>query len=164
MESKGEMLRYILFTGQLILILYQSAMLVFFSANGFHGQAFFIVMALVTTILVILITNEEIFEAEKVPSIVMIEKIGRGLELEKDSINKWRKEYSHPLLPISASHQAHAFGAEILKRDNWHEFIDDEQMKRFLSRLEEREESVKLSIHSRMSYSMHQVRRTFERV
>lgn len=138
-ESKSEMLSYILFTGQIILILYQCCLLVFFSANEMNIPAFFVVLTILLTLIVWKRTNEEVFDAEKIPMLQQVERANQSMELIEDSISKWRKEYSHPLLLISASHQAHVYGAEILRRDNWQEFINDDEIHDFLERIEEDE-------------------------
>lgn len=151
MESKSEMLRYILITGQIILILYQSAVLVFFSINDMNLQAFIVTVTLLCTIVFVIYTNEEVFEAEKIPSLVMAERANRSLDLIQDSISKWRKEYSHPLLLISAAQQAQAYGVEILQRDNWHDFMNDDEINDFLHRIED-EDSHKNSQVNRHSF------------
>ena len=154
MESKSEMLDYILITGQIILILYQSAILVFFSIHEMNLQSFLVIMTIIMTIVVLIRTKEDVFESEKIRELVMVEKANQNLELAADSISKWRKEYSHPLILISAAHQAQAYGIEILKRDNWHEFMNDDEINEFLHKMDD-DESHKGSIASRHSISHH---------
>lgn len=143
LESKSEVLNHIIFIGQIILVLYQSAVLVFFSMNDMHIQSFFIAMIMIMTILVIVLTNEHVFEPEKIPSLVMVERANQSLDLVANSISKWRREYSHPLIVISASHQAHVYGSEILIRDNWHDFMNDEEIKQFLQKIDGEDDSHK---------------------
>lgn len=152
MESKSEMLDYILITGQIILVLYQSAILVYFSLHDMNMQSFLVVMTIIMTIVVFIRTKEDVFESDKINELVMIEKANQNLELVPDSVSKWRKEYSHPLILISAAHQAQAYGVEILRRDNWHEFMNDDEINEFLHKMDE-EESHKNSIASRPSLS-----------
>lgn len=79
--------------------------------------AFFVVITIIVTLIIWKRTSDDVFDEEKIPSIVMVENANRNLELTEDSISKWRKEYSHPLLLISASHHAQAYGVEILKEE-----------------------------------------------
>jgi hypothetical protein len=132
--------------------------------NDKNIQSFLIAMVLIITILVVILTNEHVFEPEKIPSLVMVERANRSLELVSNSVSKWRREYSHPLIIISASHQAHAYGSEILNRDNWHDFMNDEEIGQFLQRIEEEDGSNKNnSVASRLSFNGNRPRRkTFE--
>ena len=164
LESKSEVLNHIIFTGQIILVLYQSAVLVFFSMNDKHVQSFLIAITLIITILVIILTNEHVFEPEKIPSLVMVERANESLDFVDNPIRKWRREFSHPLIVISASHQAHVYGSEILTRDNWNDFMNDEEIRQFLQRIEAEDGSNRNdSVASRMSFhNGRQRRRTFE--
>lgn len=139
LESKSEMLSYILFTGQVILVMYQICLLVFLSLNDNNLPAFFVVLTIIITLIIWKKTSDNVFEEEKIPSLIMVERANKNLELNEDSISKWRKEYSHPLLLISASHHAQAYGVEILKRDNWQDFMNDDEINNFLNRIEEDE-------------------------
>lgn len=161
MESKSEMLNYILTSGKIILVLYQSAMLVYFSIHDMKMQSFIVAMTMILTIIILVRTKEEVFEFEKIPALVMVEKANQNLELAQDSVSKWRKEYSHPFLLTSAYHQVQAYGVEILKRDNWHEFMNDDEISQFLVKID-REESRKYSVASRPSMEQPNVRRNFE--
>lgn len=87
--------------------------------------AFIVILTMIITIVVWKKTNDQVFDEEKIPSLVMVEKANQSLELSETSISKWRREYSHPLLLISSSHPDHAYQVEVLQ---------DHQMRR-LSRL-----------------------------
>lgn len=139
LESKSEMLNYILFTGQVILILYQCCILVYFTHNDMNLPAFFVILTILMTLVIWKKTNDEVFDEEKIPSLQMVERATQSLEMSEDSISKWRKEYSHPLLLISASHHAQAYGVEILRRDNWQEFMNDDEINDFLHKIEDEE-------------------------
>lgn len=123
-----------------------------------------IAITLIITVLIIILTNEHVFEPEKIPSLVMVERANRSLELVANAVSKWRREYSHPLIIISASHQAQAYGSEILNRDNWHDFMNDDEINQFLERIEDDEGSNRNnSIVSRLSFANNRPRRkTFE--
>ena len=125
LESKSEMFDYILFTGQIILLLYQCCLLVFFSSNDMNIAALVVILTIIITIVVWKRTNAEVFNAEAIPSLIMVEKANQSLELSEASVSKWRREYSHPLLLISSSHPAQAYQVEV---------VNDQQLRK-LSRL-----------------------------
>lgn len=87
--------------------------------------ALVVVLTIIITIVVWKRTHDQVFDAEKIPSLKMAERANQSLELSEDSISKWRKEYSHPLLLISSSHPNQAYQVEVL---------NDQQMRK-LSRL-----------------------------
>jgi hypothetical protein len=76
--------------------------------------SFFVILTIIISLIIWKKTNDEVFDAEKVPNLIMVEKANQGLELGEESISKWRKEYSHPLLLISSSHPNHAYQVEVL--------------------------------------------------
>lgn len=137
LESKSEMLDNVLFASHLILILYQCCILVFFSMNEMNVPAFFVVLTIIVTVIIWKRTSDDVFEEERIPALMMAERANKSLELKDEYVSKWRKEYSHPLLLISASHHAQAYGVEILRRDNWQEFMDDNEINEFLRKIED---------------------------
>jgi hypothetical protein len=88
--------------------------------------AFFVILTIILSLIVWKRTSEEVFDAEKIPNLIMVERANQSLDLSDESISQWRQEYSHPLLLTSIAHpHNHAYQVEVLQ---------DKQMRK-LSRL-----------------------------
>ena len=72
-ESKSSIFKNIIFSAQIILLLYQCCMLAFFSSYSFAIESFCVVLILGFTIIAVLVMNREFFDPEKIEVLKMAE-------------------------------------------------------------------------------------------
>ena len=132
MESSQSMFKRIVWSVQVILLIYQCSMVAFFSIKGMHWAAIASGFILVATLWLFYTRSETLFDPLKDPQIQQIEKFISGIELRDDQVSLWRKEFSHPLMISSAAAKAQALGPEVRNIDEWPDFMADREIKEIL--------------------------------
>jgi hypothetical protein len=121
MESKLRIFNEIVMVAIVSLCIYQSVMLAYFYLNDCSYQSAIMGILLAITIMVLIMNIEEVYDPIKID----FENMESDLEVKDQDLQKWREEYTHPLLLNSSGQNTAIFNAEVKDMEQVFERVEE---------------------------------------